>query len=87
MILRLQPGSALIEAESADIGRAYEEVPIELEGEQGEIAFNAEYLIEALEVIAEERVQIALTGPLSPGVLKPVGESAYLYIVMPMQLT
>ncbi|UCH34334.1 MAG: DNA polymerase III subunit beta [Armatimonadota bacterium] len=87
VVLRLQPSGLLIEAESAEIGRAHEEVPIELEGEQAEIAFNAEYLIEALEVITEERVQMDLTGPLSPGVLKPVGESAYLYIIMPMQLT
>ena len=91
VILRAQPASLLIEAESAEIGRAHEEVPIELEGEQTEIAFNAEYLIEALEVIAEERVQIDLTGPLSPGVLKPVpakgGESPFIYIIMPMQLT
>lgn len=91
VILRLQPASLLIEAESAEIGRAHEEVPIELEGEQTEIAFNAEYLIEALEVIAEERAQIDLTGPLSPGVLKPVpaerGESHFIYIIMPMQLT
>jgi len=87
VILRLQPGRLLVEAESAEVGRAHEEVPIELEGEQTEIAFNAQYLIDALDVISEERVQIDLTGPLSPGVLKPVGESAYLYIIMPMQLT
>jgi DNA polymerase-3 subunit beta len=91
VILRLEPGSLQIEAESAEIGRAHEEVPIEIEGEQTEIAFNAEYLIDALEVITEERVQIDLTGPLSPGVVKPLsagrGESPFLYIIMPMQLT
>lgn len=87
VILRLQPSSLLIEAESAEIGRAHEEVPIELEGEQSEIAFNAQYLIEALEVIVEDQVQIDLTGPLSPGALKAVGDAPYLYIIMPMQLT
>lgn len=87
VILRPQSGNLLIEAESAEVGRAHEEVPIELQGEQTEIAFNAEYLIDALDVIPEERVQMDLCGPLSPGVLKPVGDSAYLYIIMPMQLT
>lgn len=91
VILRLQPGSVQVEAESPEIGRAHEEVSAELEGDQTEIAFNAEYLIDALEVIGEDRVQIDLTGPLSPGVLKPVPsgreESPYLYIIMPMQLT
>jgi DNA polymerase-3 subunit beta len=85
--LRLQPGSMLIEAESAEIGRAHEEVPIELEGDAAEIAFNAEYVIEALEVMAEERVRMDLSGPLSPGVLRPDADSPYLYIIMPMQLT
>jgi DNA polymerase-3 subunit beta len=91
VILRLQPGAIEVEAESPEIGRAHEEVAAELEGDQTEIAFNAEYLIDALEVISEDRVQMDLTGPLSPGVLRPVPiareESPYLYIIMPMQLT
>ncbi len=84
--LRIQPGALLIEAESPDVGRAREEVPIELEGEQTEIAFNAQYLIDMLEVVSQERVQLDLSGPLSPGVLKPVGDSTFLYLVMPLQL-
>jgi len=87
VVLRLRPTGLMIEAESPEIGRAHEEVPIELEGEQTEIAFNAEYLIEALEVISEDRVQMDFTGPLSPGVLRPVGDSAYVYLIMPLQLT
>lgn len=85
-VLKLQPGSLILEAESADIGRARDEVAVELEGNATEIAFNAQYLIDALEVMPEGRVQMDLSGPLSPGVLKPVAESAYRYVVMPMQL-
>jgi DNA polymerase-3 subunit beta len=87
VILRTQPGTLQIESESAEIGRAHEEVPIELEGEQCEIAFNAEYLIDALEVVTDDQVRMDLTGPLSPGVLRPAGDSPYIYLIMPMQLT
>ena len=86
VILRVQPGALLIEAESADIGRAHEEVAIELEGDQTEIAFNAQYLVDVLEVVSEEHVQLSLSGPLSPGVIRPAGDSAFLYLVMPLQV-
>lgn len=91
VILRIQSGAMLIEAETPDVGRAHEEVPVELEGEQTEIAFNAHYLIDALEVIAEPQVRIDLSGPLNPGVVHGAAskqeQSSFLYLVMPLQLT
>ncbi len=75
-----------ITADSQDVGHADERVPAKLEGEKPEIAFNARYLLEALEAIPEDEVVIELSQPLAPGTLKPVGSEDYLYVIMPMQI-
>jgi DNA polymerase-3 subunit beta len=73
-------------ASSPDIGDATEELEIEYSGEEIEIAFNARYMIDMLEAIAEEKIKIVLKNPLSPGLVNgdPLGN--YTYIVMPMRL-
>ncbi len=73
-------------AESPDVGRVEEELPIELEGEGLEIAFNARYLLDALEAMKSDRVRMELSGPLNPGVIKGEGDESFLYIQMPMQI-
>lgn len=75
-----------IEAETGEIGKAYEEVPIEMSGEDVEIAFNAEYLQAVLLVLKTETVDIALNGALNPGLITAEGEPNYKYVVMPMQM-
>jgi DNA polymerase-3 subunit beta len=75
-----------IEAETGDIGKAHEEVPITLDGDPVEIAFNAEYLQDILQVLDSETVQIALSGPLNPGLLTAPDEGDFQYVVMPMQM-
>jgi DNA polymerase-3 subunit beta len=57
-----------------------------LEGEPIEIAFNSEYLLDALDVIETEGVQIQLSGQLDPAVVRPVDQDDYLCVLMPMQL-
>ena len=48
------------------------------EGEENEIAFNARYLQEFLGNIDEEEVVFEMTGPLSPGVFRVVGDDSFL---------
>ncbi len=86
LIFRTGEGSLKISAESADLGKAYEELPANLEGEELEIGFNAEYLTDALAVMESDNVVWELTGALSPGLLKEANNPDYLYVVMPMQL-
>lgn len=86
LVFRTQEGQLTITAESGEIGRAHEELAAQIEGEDIEIAFNAEYLTEVLGVIRSDSVLWELTGPLSSGLLKGSDDPDYLYVVMPMQL-
>jgi DNA polymerase-3 subunit beta len=86
LVFRTQEGQLTITAESGEIGRAHEELAAQIEGEDIEIAFNAEYLTDVLGVMGSDSVVWELTGPLSSGLLKGVDDPDYLYVVMPMQL-
>lgn len=87
IVLNLSDGELVMTAESQEVGRAEERLPVDAEGEAFEVAFNAQYLAEALNVIGTREVRFELTGPLKPGVMKPVGgERTFLYVVMPMQI-
>jgi len=86
IILRGSDTTLTIEAETGEVGKAHEEIPISLDGDLVEIAFNAEYLQDVLAVLDTETVEIGLTGPLNPGLVKADGEADYQYVVMPMQM-
>ncbi len=86
IVMRSQDSTLTISAETGEVGKAYEEIPISLEGEPVQIAFNAAYLHDVLAVLDTETVEFGLTGPLNPGLIKADGEAEYQYVVMPMQM-
>jgi DNA polymerase-3 subunit beta len=78
-ILRLQ-------SNTPEVGRAQEEIEVAAEGEAIQAAFNARYLMDALSVIEADEVSFDLTGPLSPGALRPVGRDDYVYVLAPVRV-
>lgn len=70
---------------NTEVGKIYEEVPIYLQGAPIQIAFNALYLIDSLRAIGSESIYFDLSGPLSPGILRPVEGDEYLSLVLPVR--
>lgn len=73
-------------AENPDVGRVEEEVEVEVEGKEIEIAFNARYVLDVLEALQSERVRFELTGAFSAAALRPEDDDSYLYVLMPLQI-
>ena len=92
--LELEPGLLRVLSQNPDLGEGREEVPVEYQGEPLKIGFNARYLIDVLgamvnlEPVAVQDVAVELADDLSPGVLRPAGESAtrFTAVVMPMRI-
>ena len=76
-----------ISADSPDVGKIREEMPISLEGKELESSYNVRYLIEALKVIDEDNIILRLTGATTPGVIVPEKETSYLYLILPLRIT
>ncbi len=85
--LRLESGTpgTLDIAAAADVGDARGEVEAIVEGDGVTVAFNARYLQDVLQNLDSEQVSLEFTGPLSPGVLKPIGDDAYVHVIMPVR--
>ena len=81
-----RPGHLTVQATSAETGDNAGEVDASIEGEPLEIAFNVQYLIDALKAVAAPQVSLELTTASSPGVLRPIGDDAFTHVMMPMQL-
>lgn len=84
--LDLTPGVLALSANNPDLGEAREEVEVDYDGEGLKIGFNFKYLMDVLSVLDDERVELQLTDPLSPGVIVPASEEGYRAIIMPMRL-
>jgi DNA polymerase-3 subunit beta len=89
IVLRAEDDERLtLTAESGSVGNAYEEIEIARGGDDApiEIAFNARYLSDSLAVLDSEGINLELTEPLRPGVIKPTDSQDYLCVLMPMQV-
>jgi len=84
--MELKEGKLHLIASAPEVGNADEIVEVEVKGsDKAQVAFNVRLLVDALKVIEEEKVQLDVSGPLSPGVIKPIDGQDYLYIVMPIR--
>jgi DNA polymerase-3 subunit beta len=83
----LTPGQIVITGTSAEFGDNVGEIDATTEGEGIEIAFNARYMIDALSVVGTAEVALETSTASSPGVIRPVGGSDFLCVIMPMHIT
>ena len=79
-------GEKLVITAQGDVGEATERVDLIREGDDLEIAFNARYILDVLEVVKSDGVVIELTEALRPAVFKPAEMDDYLCVIMPMAL-
>lgn len=82
----LAPGRVDVQATSAEMGDNVGQLDGSVEGEETQIAFNVRYLRDALEAVSSGEVALEITGPTSPGLLKPVAGSGHLHVIMPMHV-
>jgi len=82
----LAPGRLTVTATSAELGDNVGELDAAVEGGEIEMAFDARYLGDVLGVIGTPQVVLETSDAGSPGVFRPVGESEFLAVVMPIYL-
>ncbi|MCP9927100.1 DNA polymerase III subunit beta [Cyanobium sp. CH-040] len=79
-------GQLQVQADAQDVGRGSEAVAAGIEGEPIQIAFNVRYLLDGLKVMAADQVVLQCNAPTTPAVLRPLDESDFTYLVMPVQI-
>lgn len=83
----LQNKEIEIFAQSPDIGESRSSLSGKIEGETIEASFNYKFLIDGLNNIKSSEVCFDLSKEEGPCVLRPVGDTSYIYVVMPIKST
>ena len=83
--LRFSDNTLSVSAESQDVGKAKETIPVQYAGDDLEIGFNPEFLEAGVASVKEPLVYLRFISPLRPGLLKGAGDD-FLYLVMPIRL-
>ncbi len=71
-------------AESQDLGEAYDEIDVPIEGPGGQIIFNIRDLIDLLKHVPVDAFVFKLMKEDKPGLITPLGRQDYSFVLMPM---
>jgi DNA polymerase-3 subunit beta len=83
-------GEATVSSSNPELGEAVESVAVQYEGDDLEVSFNAQYILDFLSAVQGEEVVFRLKDPASQGLLEPREQgsetSRYQYVIMPMRM-
>ncbi len=71
---------------ASELGEAFEQVDIFLEGKHIDIAFNAKYLSDVFKAIENEDIILEFNTNVSPCVIRAGENDDFLYLVLPVQM-
>ena len=72
--------------QAAEVGENESEVEASVEGDALDIAFNARYLLDFLNAAGTDQVVLELTTASSPETFKPMDDSGFTHVIMPMHV-
>lgn len=83
--LAIGDGSIEISSNSPEVGGAVKSVEAQIDGDDLEISFNANYIVDVLKVFDSKQVNIALNDRYSPAAFTEPENDSYVYIATPVR--
>ena len=83
--LSVEDGMLKVVAESSQVGTNESEIEAEVEGEKITVAFNAQYLLDYLNIFDEQNVVWETEGELKPSVFRAKDEN-WMQVIMPVRM-
>ncbi len=80
----LTPGVVTLQATNDELGDSTGTVDATVDGPAVNILFNIKYLSDVLAVIDTPEISLELNTSQSPGLVRPLGNDDYLYVIMPL---
>lgn len=84
IILDIKEDRVTIKSSNSEIGSAEDEIDISYDGVPFEIAFNADYLIEAVNPNKSEKIELQFKDAQTAGII--TGDSNYKSVIMPIRI-
>ena len=84
----ISKGKVEVTSSSSEFGEAREELAVDYAGSPMAISFNAQYVLDFLNVVETEIVSLSLKDEVSQAVMQPVAANGYdyTYVIMPMRI-
>ena len=84
----IDKGKVEVTSSSSEFGEAREQLAVDYDGPALSISFNAQYVLDFLNVVETDVVSLSLKDEVSQAVMKPVGAEGYdyTYVIMPMRI-
>jgi len=76
----------LVITSTAETGKLYDELSINMEGKSLEIGFNPRYLIDAIKAIETDDIVLQFKTSLSPCIIKGADTDIYKYLILPLRM-
>jgi DNA polymerase-3 subunit beta len=86
--LEIKKGKVEVTSSSSEFGEAREELSVDYAGGSLTISFNAQYVLDFLNVVETDVVMLSLKDEVSQAIMKPVAAKGYdyTYVIMPMRI-
>ncbi len=76
-----------INADVQDVGSGSESMPVKIDGDDFQIAFNVRYLLDGLKVIDSNKIILKCNAPTTPAIFTSLEQQQpFVYLVMPVQI-
>jgi DNA polymerase-3 subunit beta len=85
---QIDKGKVEVTSSSPEFGEAHELLMVDYAGPSLQICFNAQYVLDFLNVVETDVVSLDVKDDVSQAVLAPVGADgqSYTYVIMPMRV-
>lgn len=83
--LKVSKISLQVSSEAKELGSQSNEIEVDTEGDEMEIAFNGKFLNDVISSVPSVQLMMECSGPLSATLIKPVGVEGLEYILMPVR--
>ena len=79
-------GKLVVSSEETKVGEEKADVVIKIKGENNKISLNAQYLLDVLTYVSEDKVVLAVNDKSAPACIRPIEDGGYVYIIMPLKV-
>lgn len=80
------PAKIAVLATSPHLGDNVSQISGKVTGGGLEIAFNAKFILDVLQVMSDPEITLEMSDNLAPGILKGSNDPNYLYVIMPLRV-
>lgn len=85
----IEEGLLTLHVVTPEVGEYEEKVDVEYDGQEMDIAFNPDFVLDVLKRIDSDKVCLSIKDSSNPGVLKPfveTGDAKYVNVIMPIRI-